>query len=394
MLSLFKNKIVYFVLVTSLFSLWLVGAYAMAPVEPSVAETVSAFRSYKKIEVGDILVPTVVEIPFDDQYLERANFAVLDLNNNTFQPYYYKKEVNSNKTYYSATSLPYNSAARKMTDGDPNTYAEFEYQENTQNELNILLNSATPITSSALTLVLDRFVALPHTIQIKATVNNREKVILATTNMVSQNIHFPVTTAKDWEINLTYGQPLRISEINLVQSNLITTSQRTVRFLAQPEHFYEVYYDPDRNVTISTGEAGNLSSNEDVLFLSDNMTLLNPSYKIADSDLDGHADIIDNCIYDYNPDQKDVNNNGRGDVCEDFDKDGIMNDKDNCPNNPNRYQTDQDKDGIGDACDNEESRLTEKYKWIPWAGIVFALLVIIILFFVTARTKPENHNQN
>ena len=66
-----------------------------------------------------------------------------------------------------------------------------------------------------------------------------------------------------------------------------------------------------------------------------------------------------------------------------------MNDKDNCPNDPNRTQRDTDRDKIGDACDIEESRLTEKYKWIPWLGIVFALIVIVVLFIVTARSKEH-----
>lgn len=36
----------------------------------------------------------------------------------------------------------------------------------------------------------------------------------------------------------------------------------------------------------------------------------------ADYDIDGIADCLDNCPYDWNPDQTDINNNGIGDTCE------------------------------------------------------------------------------
>jgi len=121
----------------------------------------------------------------------------------------------------------------------------------------------------------------------------------------------------------------------------------------------------------------------------------NPFYTKADIDKDGIPDIFDNCVSIANKDQTDINNNNRGDACEDFDKDGITNDKDNCPNDPNRNQRDVDGDGIGEVCDTEESRITEKHKWIPWLGIIFALIVIIVLFVITAKSKesPESEEE-
>ena len=44
----------------------------------------------------------------------------------------------------------------------------------------------------------------------------------------------------------------------------------------------------------------------------------------ADTDMDGHLDPDDNCPFDANPDQKDSDNDGQGDVCDpDHDGDGI-----------------------------------------------------------------------
>jgi hypothetical protein len=81
----------------------------------------------------------------------------------------------------------------------------------------------------------------------------------------------------------------------------------------------------------------------------------------GDSDGDGVCDDKDNCPNVSNPDQKDSNNNGVGDVCEptapcateggDSDGDGVCDDKDNCPNVSNPDQQDSNNNGVGDACE-------------------------------------------
>lgn len=58
-----------------------------------------------------------------------------------------------------------------------------------------------------------------------------------------------------------------------------------------------------------------------------------------DSDNDGLADCLDNCLQFPNPDQEDADGDGIGNVC------------DNCPGHENPSQIDRDGDGIGDVCD-------------------------------------------
>lgn len=62
----------------------------------------------------------------------------------------------------------------------------------------------------------------------------------------------------------------------------------------------------------------------------------------------------DNCPGDYNPDQKDTDEDGIGNICDgDIDGDDIPNTEDNCDENPNKSQEDKDEDGKGAACDND-----------------------------------------
>jgi len=75
---------------------------------------------------------------------------------------------------------------------------------------------------------------------------------------------------------------------------------------------------------------------------------------LPDIDADGVPDPDDNCPDVLNPDQADLDMDGKGDLCDDdTDGDGVPNGGDNCPLVENPDQADQDKDGKGDACDDD-----------------------------------------
>jgi Zn-dependent metalloprotease len=68
---------------------------------------------------------------------------------------------------------------------------------------------------------------------------------------------------------------------------------------------------------------------------------------------DNPSSCVDNCISVPNPDQGDVDHDGKGDVCDDDDGDGVFDDVDNCPHdwNPDQANVDSQVDNDGDACD-------------------------------------------
>jgi len=93
---------------------------------------------------------------------------------------------------------------------------------------------------------------------------------------------------------------------------------------------------------------GSCSENMKIYVKLDNS--LNPDF-----DSDGILNQNDNCPNTYNPDQKDNDNDGMGDVCDvDDDNDGVKDGEDNCQFVSNPDQKDNDNDGMGDACDNDD----------------------------------------
>lgn len=370
----------------------LLSVFAQAPAQNSAQQVTSAFQKYKDISAPAIKVPTVVEVPFANDFSNRFDFAVIDTEGNVPQPYLFTESLRSARTPISVDE-EYGGENSPMLDGDTRTFTEFSLPPNGQGRVNLLLTGAKPVTLSGMTFFLDQHVALPTSIEIRVNTNDGEKIVLARSQMQSSFVSFPKTMAKEWIVSFTYGQMLRITEIVLNDETAGMVSSRTLRFLAQPKHNYRIYFDADRSVPMHVGEAGNLASNSGVLRLADTQTQSNAGYVLADTDKDGIPDIRDNCVSVANANQVDVDGNGRGDACDDFDKDGIINSIDNCPNDPNYNQSDVDGDGIGDVCDKTESRITEKYPWLPMAGVGFAGVVLAVLFAVTARGMMKKEGE-
>ena len=348
-------------------------------------EELRAFRQLKNVNDLDLIVPSVVELPLEIGLIEWPDFAILEAETNEYQPYYYlrsEKEIIN----YSINSKGMD-VSRDLRDNKSSTYVEYDLPEQGQGQVSIKIKSSSMLSSDALMIRLDRYVALPTSIEIFALVAGQQKTVLAKNRMKSSNINFPLTESKDWTINMSFSQPLRISELSLRQKNYQTHKDEAIRFLARPDKTYAVYINPDRSTSISGGESGNLRDDKGVIKLKSYVSKENPIFVLSDFDKDGVVDKIDNCVQVSNEDQTDIDGNLRGDACDDFDKDGIINSKDNCPDKPNRNQQDTDADKIGDVCDTEESRLTEKNPWLVWLGIGFVVLVISGLFIKTLKDK-------
>ena len=251
------------------------AVYAQTPLA-NFDEILQAFRKYKEIREVAISVPTVVEVPFGSEFFERYDFAVLNQTENKFEPHYFRRDTTVQKIPTTAFTIPAATAPHFMLDDNVNTHTEFLLPEDGPGTVQINLSAQSPITSSALTLLLDQFVALPTSVEIRANVDGAARIVVAKRALERQSIQFPKTTSRLWTITLTYAQPLRITELRLEQENATQVKSQGLRFLAKPNTSYRIYFDPDRRVNTPVGEIGNLASNEGVLLLSPAKSVRNP----------------------------------------------------------------------------------------------------------------------
>lgn len=199
------------------------------------------------------------------------------------------------------------------------------------------------------------------------------KCILNT--MQGGSARFPKMMAQTIEIEFEYIQPIRFTEVG-VGLNKEEEITNTVRFVYQPAMKYSLYTDsPTGREFVQSPNINLFSKNTEAIIVLGGLHK-NPLYKDRDTDTDGVIDSVDNCPLQANSDQKDGNGNNVGDICDDYDYDGILTYLDNCPKIENSGQVDIDRDGLGDACDTEESRVTEKYPWMPW--VVFAGVLLLV----------------
>ncbi len=350
------------------------GVYAQ-----TADEVIKTFRQYQDI-TSSYNVPTVLEVPLQGGLERPYDVAILDEATTILQPVVVRQQKNS----VGFGAYVHGDVVPPLTDSNSETSYDFDLPETGEGRVDITLRASVPVTSTSLVLALAPHVALPRFIEVRATTVAGQKIVVARSRMEGLVTQFPKTTAAEWLISLTYAQPLRIAELTLVD-DAQKIAGSWVRFLAQPAHTYRMYFDADRSLRQRVGEGGNLENNEGVRRIASFTALPNPLYVIADTDRDGVPDIHDNCVEVTNANQQDVDGNGRGDACDDFDRDGLINILDNCPNSPNRYQEDNDGDTLGDVCDAQESRVTEKYAWLPWLGMGGAALVLIILFVLTIK---------
>ena len=385
-----KHYSSYITLYTGLAVLgFLLTFVSVAHAQTQSSEIISAFRDMLSVSTQMLEVPTVIELPIPVDP-ELRSFAVYDPALDVFLPYQFS-EVYQTREVPLSVSTNGRGQGSNLIDDNYQTVIDFASTAGYEETAQIILSAQVPVTSSELIFTFAKNVSRPLSIAVYATdVDGNESVVVAKKQMLSNRVSFPETTAVSYRVVMTYLQPLRIAEVSLRQSNAEQNVTRTLRFLAQPDAVYDIYMNPDRPVSIKTLERGNLQNNEGVVPYTGAVTVrANPRFVEADVDADGVPDAQDNCVLVANADQEDVDKNGRGDACDDFDRDGRINSLDNCPNITNRNQADEDGDGIGDACDDQESRLTEKYAWIPWAGMGFAGLVLVGMFLIVLKRPRQ-----
>lgn len=346
----------------------------------------SAFKSISDISGLNIAVPTIIDSLITLDTNSNREVVVVEKPGGKVVPSLLLSSQREIKIFTSDSFG--NENANYLTDGRKDNYVEYPILENgLAEEVEIHFDFGGPISLSALSFQLDSHVALPTAIEVTVGSEDNRKIVLARKNIGSHTIFFPETIGSEFFVRLNYVQPLRIREIEFGFNERDFKSIDHLRFLAQPGKDYVVHYNADRYVDVDPGEYPDLTGDDGVRFLPELNPVLNSAFVKADVDGDGIVDQEDNCVSVKNIKQEDVDQNGRGDACDDFDRDGIINSIDNCVNDPNKSQKDTDLDGRGDVCDEEESRLLQNQAWLPTVAIIVVLVVIGGLIVVTIRRK-------
>ena len=373
-------------IIIAAFLVFSAGTFALATASPNATKT--AFKQVLTLPTNQFVVPTVVEVPFNDISLERSEVYVEDVATNARLQTLWKNSYQVIPTSFSVADSEGNKLPR-LSDTLPSTSEYFPIDQAGNGSVVLSLVADNKMTVDALTLGVAKNVTAPRSIAITTKLpNGTTLVVVNKKSLDGLTVRFPQVNTDNFRIILEYNQPLRITELSFTEQNARRIETRALRFLAQPGQTYRMYFNPDRPVADVVGQQANLSSDGGVVTIMPTVAMRNSLYQNADRDGDNVIDDEDNCIEVQNTDQADIDNSLIGDACEDFDRDSVYNTIDNCSNIPNASQLDEDGDGIGDACDESESRLTEKYAWILWVGIGLAGLILAVLFFIVARRDP------
>lgn len=353
---------------------------------------ISLYSSYTKLPSLNLSVPKVIEVDFDASAIKQRAFAVFDEKSQIIVPSIFVIKNSANPIISSIKESNTSEDLYSLHDSNIMTKKDFYLKSNSQSSVSLVIDYTYPIKAYMFGMSLDKNVSLPDLVTVRAFVNNNWITVINRSKLSGYSLAFPETTAQKWMVTIEYSQPIRITDIQFVNTNT-SIDKIGVRFLAQPNTSYTVYTNPDRIIRQNNSSDTFHLNTTDYKNIGLQSLSNNPNFLPSDLDKDGIIDIMDNCKSNPNPNQNDENGNGVGDICDDYDNDRLPNYVDNCPNLPNYDQRDTDGDKIGDKCDPDESRFTEKYPIIVWFGLGLSSLIFLSLLYV-AGMKMRNNLDN
>jgi hypothetical protein len=358
--------------------------------------------------------------------IPEKGYAVYEVSTKRIQPTFTRSvfALNNNTTNILEIS-PTTTAKENLVDKEFKTSTRFDFDKSRGYSF-VILKLDKPISTTNLSYYLDSNVQNPEEIAIQSKLSggsNEYQTILSRRENYTNAVSFPDVFADVFKIEFFHKQPLRIQEIDIgVPSNNLLEQQ--IVWLGRPGEKYRLYTDAQKYTNLPTEEAGNLANIEDNIITTKlDEGEPNEAFRESDTDKDGIIDKKDNCPTIKNPDQKDTDNNSKGDICEDKDGDSILDGVDNCPLYANRSQLDTDKNGVGDVCEdkdndkipngsdncptlanadqkdtdqdkvgdvcdtNGDSRWLQNNQVFNWLALVFGFVVIGGLSYLTIRKK-------
>ncbi len=341
----------------------------------------SSYKTSSFLEEKQVTIPTIMELG-----AVSSPFIIIDSDNQKVPVHGSTKEVNLlPETVLACKESSYCSQEVLLLDRDQTTWFDFQLEHDGLNKGSIRIVYSNPITTNKVIFETTKDSYTPDSFSLYAD------GVLVLSNSKIDTV-FPQMTAKEFLIRFNYDKPIRFTEVGVGYD--ITTAS-AVRFVYLPGKKYTIYTNGAPGAAISPRSAANLfDTKQPFEMIKIGQDLNNPLYKEGDADMDMVPDGSDNCKYVKNTDQKDSNNNKVGDSCDDYDYDGVVTFTDNCKEQYNPDQRDTDSDGLGDVCDSEESRITEKYTWLPWLSIAIVFLAVGFMGYNIYSSINKNKQQS
>jgi Thrombospondin type 3 repeat len=338
-----------------------------APISTVFAFDIGGYKNLSNIEEKAVTAPTIVELssPITEPFL------IVSTDSTTPQVQSEVKEKIVLPSSVEACKGDVCTTEPGLLDGSRDTTVDFFLGQAGTNKGSIKVTYQTPITTNQVDFETTTDSYRPSEFSLFAD----GKLILAGAR--PGETKFPRIAGTVFEIQFSYDKPIRFTEAGVGYAKEV---EKRVRFVYEPGKVYQIYSGGTRAIDDTLRASANLfDATRSVVSAELTSTTANPSYIDTDTDKDGIPDVRDNCASAPNTDQKDGDSNGVGDACDDYDYDGTATYKDNCPQVANPDQRDTDGDGMGDLCDSEESRVTEKYKWLQWVALLLVFAAIGVM---------------
>ena len=342
----------------------------------------SRFENITKIKVSGITTPKVVK--FKTHNFQNGRTVLLNEKNEIISHKWIRSSQKIKSQNITASKVSSNFEGRKenLVDGNYNTSLTFHPETDYEKEVTLSFNKLTEV--SGIYIRLADGIINPKTVTVKGTFSGGENVIIVNNKRFSYHIPFPKVSVSQLQISYNTPHFLRISEIEILGQEEIEKTDELVFFaeegktytLYSNSHFGQKHYSAPKYQPLST-------DNKTPAFTLP-LSTKNPVFN-DDFDGDELSDQIDLCPKIADPQNIDIDNNKRGDACEDPDQDSKMSSVDNCPFIYNPNQKDSDLDKLGDLCDDTDDRFTANSQ--SFLYIVFGLAALFLGFLVWRSLK-------
>ena len=347
----------------------------------NIETELNRFQTTDTIIVGDIVVPQVVMLELDGY--RGDGLVLLDQTDKQVE----FRVHNGRSVEGSLLSEIVNMSSRLNRLSDDTNRHFFDSQES-EHQFEVLVEGG-PITSMNIHFTPNTLP--PRSVSVEYKIQD-QWIPLVTGIRYANNIplgSIPVIEDQETTLRVTLESDhlLGLRDVQILTGEQIKDTP-VLAWYAEPNTEYVLYRKPNfgQHTGYYVAAQRPLAIDEVTPRVFVTTTENNPFYN-PDYDRDGIDDVDDLCPRNKDAGNADIDNNGRGDVCEDKDQDGHVAGKDNCPLVYNPNQTDIDADGTGDVCDEADDRASEQ---LPYLDILlFGLLAGLLLWLVYRSTKKR-----